>query len=248
MTTEPKNLKTLQYSDFQKRNEEAAMWSEDSVLQSLIKADAPLILDVGAYTGTSAIRFRKLFPKSRIRCFEPNPEAYSELELTRIRLGGDIQLFKSAVSDVDGEVKFIVQGINPGLSGLAKRNLQSNDSIALTENPDSAKQHLNLKELAVTCTRLDSIDSFKSVDVDLLKVDVQSCESQVLAGAQDILRRTSVVLVEVSFYDLYINRSSFLSVEQFTAPAGLRLWAITTHSRNPMNGRTDWVNVIYSRN
>jgi hypothetical protein len=70
----------------------------------------------------------------------------------------------------------------------------------------------------------------------------------VLAGAQDILQRTAVVLVEVSFYDLYVNRSSFLSVEQFTAPAGLRLWAITTHSRNPMNGRTDWVNVIYSRN
>jgi FkbM family methyltransferase len=248
LTTQPRNLKTQHYSDFQQRNEEASSWSEDSVLRSLVKADTPLILDVGAYTGTSAIRFRELFPNSRLRCFEPNPEAYSELELTQARLGGDFQLFRSAVGDIDGEVKFVVQGVNPGMSGLAKRNLLSNDSIALSEDRESAQQHLNLQELAVSCVRLDSVDSLKSEEVDLLKIDVQSCESQVLAGAQNILQRTAVVLVEVSFYDLYVNRSSFLSVEQFTAPAGLRLWAITTHSRNPMNGRTDWVNVIYSRN
>ena len=248
MTVEPRNLKTQTYSDFQQRNQEAEAWSEDSVLKSLVTAEAPLILDVGAYTGTSAVRFRGLFPKSRIRCFEPNPEAYAELERTSTRLGGDIQLYESAVGEIDGEVKFNVQGINPGMSGLAKRNLRSNDSIALSENRDDAVQHLNLQELAVKCTRLDSIDSLKLADIDLLKIDVQSCEAQVLAGAQNTLKRTSVVLVEVSFYDLYVNRSSFYSVEQFTAPAGLRLWAITTHSRNPMNGRTDWVNVIYSRN
>jgi len=248
LTTEPKNLKTQSYSDFRQRNEEAEAWSEDKVLASLIRLESPLIVDVGAYTGTSAIRFRELFPKSRIRCFEPNPEAYAELQLTQSRLGGDIEIFDCAVGEIDGEVRFNVQGINPGMSGLAKRNLDSNDSIALTENRGSAAQHLNLQELAVKCTRLDSISWLESESVDLLKIDVQSCESQVLAGAQNVLKRTSVVLVEVSFYDLYVNRSSFLSVEQFTAPAGLRLWAITTHSRNPMNGRTDWVNVIYSRN
>jgi FkbM family methyltransferase len=248
LTSEPRNLKTQIYSNFRQRNEEAEAWSEDRVLKSLVPTDAPFILDVGAYTGTSAIRFRELFPKSRIRCFEPNPEAYAELQRTRSRLGGDMEIFELAVGDIDGDVTFNVQGINPGLSGLAKRNLDSNDSIALTENRDSAIQHLNLQELAVKCTRLDSIGSLKPENIDLLKIDVQSCESQVLAGAQDVLKRTAVVLVEVSFYDLYVNRSSFLSVEQFTAPAGLRLWAITTHSRNPMNGRTDWVNVIYSRN
>jgi FkbM family methyltransferase len=248
LTIEPKNLKTHTYSDYRQRNEDAEVWSEDKVLRSLLPLDAPLILDVGAYTGTSAIRFRELFPKSRIRCFEPNPEAFAELERTRLRLAGDIEIYELAVGDIDGEARFNVQGVNPGLSGLAKRNPQSNDSIALTENRKSAAQYLNLQEIAVKCTRLDSVSWLKSESVDLLKVDVQSCEAQVLGGAQDVLKRTSVVLVEVSFYDLYVNRSSFLSVELFTAPAGLRLWAITTHSRNPMNGRTDWVNVIYSRN
>ena len=248
MVALPKNLKTQAYSDFLQRNKEAELWSENEVLRYLIATESPLIVDVGAYTGNSAMRFRELFPGSRLLCFEPNPEAFDELEHTQSKLGGDMQIFKSAVCDVDGMVQFVVQGVNPGMSGLSRRNLEASDSIDLAENLESAKQHLNLQELSVPSVRLDSIESLRAVEVDLLKIDVQTCESQVLAGAQDVLRRTSVVLVEVSFYDLYVNRSSFLSVEQFTAPAGLRLWAITTHSRNPMNGRTDWVNVIYSRN
>jgi FkbM family methyltransferase len=248
LTTEPRNLKSQIYSSFHQRNQEAAAWTEDAVLKSLVVADAPVIVDVGAYTGTSAVRFRELFPKSRLLCFEPNPEAFEELERTGARLGGDIKLFKSAVSDIDGELKFILQGVNPGLSGLSLRNPHSLDSIAFAEDPESAKRQINLKELNVSSTQLDSIEMLGSVNVDLLKIDVQSCESLVLSGAQRLLRRTSVVMVEISFYDFYVNKSSFFSVEQFTEPAGLRLWAITTHSRNPMNGRTDWANVIYSRN
>ena len=72
-------------------------------------------------------------------------------------------------------------------------------------------------------------------------------ESKVLAGATELLRRTVALLVEVSFYDMYENRSSFRAIEEFTAPSGLALWAITDHSRNPMNGRTDWVNAVYTR-
>lgn len=218
------------------------------MLRSLVHSAKPFIVDVGAYTGTSAVRFRELFPKSRLLCFEPNPEAYAELELTRKRLGGDIEICQSAVSDSDGEVMFTTQGVNPGMSGLSRRNLQSNDSIALHDHRESAEQHLNLREFSVKSVRLDSVTSLMSGDVDLLKIDVQSHESQVLSGASRLLERTAVVLIEVSFYDLYVNRSSFRAVEHFTEPAGLRLWAITTHSRNPMNGRTDWVNAIYTRN
>ena len=248
MKPEPKNLKTQQYSDFVQRNREAEKWNEDAVLKSLVLSAEPFIVDVGAYTGTSAVRFRELFPKSRLMCFEPNPEAFAELELTRERLGGDIEICRSAVNDLDGEAMFTAQGVNPGMSGLSRRNLRSNDSIALREHRESAEQQLNLREFSVKSVRLDSVASLMRGDVDLLKIDVQSHESQVLSGAPRLLKRTSVVLIEISFYDLYVNRSSFRAVEHFTEPAGLRLWAITTHSRNPMNGRTDWVNAIYTRN
>lgn len=248
MTIEPRNLKTPIYENFTERNRKAEEWSEDRVIASLIQSARPMILDIGAYTGTSAIRFRNLFPQSRLVCFEPNPAARAELEATTAQLGGDIRVSDVAISDTDGTTKFIVQGINPGLSGLVRRNLQSRDSIALSQGGNVDTSQINLLEIEVRTSRLDSIDYLKTERVDLMKIDVQSCEAKVLRGAQGVLARTEVMIVEVSFYDLYENQSSFRAIEGFTEPAGLKLWAITTHSRNPMNGRTDWVNVVYSRN
>lgn len=247
MTIEPKNLKTQNYSDFLERNRDAERWSEDAVLLSLVKSQTPLILDVGAYTGTSAIRFRRMFPECRLVCFEPNPAARYELLSTKDKLGGDFQVFDWAISNEDGSATFVVQGINPGMSGLSRRNVNSQDSIALATDGSDSRAHLNVEEFTVATRRLDSIEMISNQRIDLLKIDVQSCESKVLEGAVQLLRRTEVVVVEVSFYDMYETRSSFLSVERSMEPAGLGLWAITTHSRNPMNGRTDWVNVVYSR-
>ena len=247
MTVVPKNLKTQSYDDFAQRNRDAETWSEDRVLMSLVKSQAPLIVDVGAYMGSSAVRFRKLFPDARLVCFEPNPAARDELERTCHELGGDIKVSDSAVSDADGSARFFVQGINPGLSGLARRSLNSKDSIAIAKGDGTDFGQINLKEIEVRTARLDSMELLDSEDVDLLKIDVQSCEAKVLRGAPKLLKRTNVVIIEVSFYDFYENMSSFSAIEEFTEPAGLRLWAITTHSRNPMNGRTDWVNVVYSR-
>lgn len=247
MEHQPRSLKTEAYASFRDRNREAESWGEDTVLRSLVPASKPFIVDVGAYTGTSAVRFRNLFPEARLVCFEPNPEAYSELLITKSALGGDFTVFDKAVSDNDGHATFFVQGVNPGMSGLSKRSLDSKDSIALVHDAPGGREQINIRQFTVETVKLDSVDLLRDQRVDLLKIDVQSMESKVLAGATELLRRTTVLLVEVSFYDMYENRSSFQAIEEFTAPSGLELWAITDHSRNPMNGRTDWVNAVYSR-
>ena len=47
------------------------------------------------------------------------------------------------------------------------------------------------------------------------------------------------------FYDFYERSLSFSDIENFLAPAGFKLYDISHISKNPMNGRTDWVDVIY---
>ena len=47
------------------------------------------------------------------------------------------------------------------------------------------------------------------------------------------------------FYDYYERSLSFFDIERFLIPAGFRLYDINHISKNPMNGRTDWVDVIY---
>jgi hypothetical protein len=53
------------------------------------------------------------------------------------------------------------------------------------------------------------------------------------------------VLTELMFYDYYERSLSFSDIEKYLLPAGFTLYDINHISKNPMNGRTDWVDVIY---
>ena len=88
-----------------------------------------------------------------------------------------------------------------------------------------------------------SVNKIKSIN--LLKIDTQGYEPEVLAGLGNFLSNVDVVISELMFYDFYERTLSFSDIEQYLIPAGFRLYDISHISKNPMNGRTDWVDVIY---
>jgi hypothetical protein len=47
------------------------------------------------------------------------------------------------------------------------------------------------------------------------------------------------------FYDFSESSLSFSDIEKYLLPAGFKLYDISHISKNPMNGRTDWVDMIY---
>ena len=107
------------------------------------------------------------------------------------------------------------------------------------------EQRLN-RERSVTVARLDEYMETVGIErVSLLKIDTQGFEPEVLEGLGDRLSDVNVVLTELMFYDYYERSLSFSDIERWLLPAGLRLYDINHISRNPMNGRTDWVDVIY---
>ena len=81
--------------------------------------------------------------------------------------------------------------------------------------------------------------------MDLLKIDTQGYEPEVLEDLGKKLADVGVVLTELMFYDYYMRSLSFSDIERFLLPAGFRLFDISHIAKNPMNGRTDWVDVIY---
>ena len=81
--------------------------------------------------------------------------------------------------------------------------------------------------------------------LDVLKIDTQGYEPQVLSGLGQMLQKIDVVISELIFYDYYDKKLSFSDLEKFLLPAGFSLYDISHISKNPMNGRTDWVDVIY---
>ncbi len=82
-------------------------------------------------------------------------------------------------------------------------------------------------------------------NIDLLKIDTQGHEPEMLEGLGDKLQNTNVVLTELMFFDYYERSLSFSDLEKFLLPAGFKFFDISHISKNPMNGRTDWVDLIY---
>ena len=78
-----------------------------------------------------------------------------------------------------------------------------------------------------------------------MKIDTQGYEPEVIEGFGIDISKVDVVITELMFYDYYERSLSFFDIERFLIPAGFRLYDINHIAKNPMNGRTDWVDVIY---
>lgn len=224
-------------------------YSRSRLIASLIPSSeaSPVIFDVGAHTGESIVYLRGLFPSARIHSFEPDPASFEAL---RAHADARTHCHNLALSDVNGSAAFFRNGISH-TNSLYRINMDSEDSIYLTKvraREQSLEPERFNQQIDVATCRLDDFCAQHALErIDLLKIDVQGAEARVLAGAGAQLGKVANVILEVSFYDYYEHQSSFLEVEQFLAPHGLRLYSISEISNNPMNGRTDWAEVLYRK-
>ena len=241
------------YPTNQERTEEYfKKFNREKTLKHLINKQELNVIDVGANVGQTLKEFKQWWPKSIIHCFEPQEECWELLSKSAENFQHkDVYINKTAVGNEAGkELVFYSHNVSSGVSGFNKVNLNSNDSIRLKEvqNQNSLNayaQTLN-HERRIKTIRLDDYIVEKGVKhIDLLKIDTQGFEPEVLEGVGDQLRNVDVVLTELMFYDYYERSLSFLDIEQFLIPAGFRLYDINHISKNPMNGRTDWVDIIY---
>jgi FkbM family methyltransferase len=231
-------------------------FDRNKVLQLLVKKQDPLILDVGANNGSSSIQFKKMWQDATIHCFEPQESCWDELDLLAEKYNNNIFINKYALGDREEKKVFYTHDINTGVSGFNKINRNSKDSIDLNmlkeRNQESLNEHLdtlNREQFVETKTLAKYIeDHIDSSSVDLLKIDTQGYEPQVLNGLGDYLSQVSVIVTELMFYDYYECQLSFYDIEKYLIPAGFRLYDISHIVKNPMNGRTDWVDVIYVNN
>ena len=248
-------------SNYKRTEEYMVNFTREKVLKILVDNDSPLIIDVGANMGQSIEEFFSLWPNSRVIAFEPQSECVKHIQTIKQNLNyQNLEIIESAVGSEDKpegltffshNIESGITGHTSGLSGFNKFNLNSKDSINIQKMDPSSKEHADYTsrlnfERKVPCLRLDSFLSKKNLKtIDLLKIDTQGFEPEVLAGAGDYLKSTKVVLTELMFYDLYERKLTFSDIEKYLLPAGFELFDISHISKNPANGRTDWVDLIY---
>lgn len=212
------------------------------------KSINPILFDVGAHVGESVNYLKRLFPSGQIYSFEPDPASFNQL-VANTSTHQNVQCFNLALAAKNGQTKFYRNRIDH-TNSLLPVNLNSHDSIYLEKvrrGEEQLEEERFNQPLTVETAKLDDFCAKQRLSrIDLLKLDVQGAEVFVLEGGKTMLNNIGVVVLEVSFFDYYEKSTSFFEIESFLKPLGFRLYAITEISNNPMNGRTDWVEAVYT--
>ena len=248
----------IKSTNIERTAEYLAKFNRETVLKYLIKENAPIIFDIGANDGLSLEEFKTWWRNSIVHCFEPQEECLDILiKRSKSYKKSSVIINRTAVGEkAEENVDFYSHDINTGLSGFNKVNTDSIDSVYLNElkatNSDTKlNQYLNKlnRERLVDIIRLDDyMHKFEIDRINLLKIDTQGYEPEVLSGLGKRLGDVDVIVTELMFYDYYNRRLSFTDIENYLIPAGFQLYDISHIAKNPMNGRTDWVDVIYVNN
>ncbi len=154
--------------------------------------DFATVVDVGAHHGQFALLARELFPRSRIFCVEPLPEAVHRL---RSVVGDDdrISVLATAVAAAAGRRQLHV----------SRKTDSSSLLPILKPYVDAFPGTEEAKVLDVEVKTLDSVLPERARRPCLLKVDAQGGELDVLRGAKAVLADVDVAYVECSFVEFY---------------------------------------------
>jgi FkbM family methyltransferase len=232
--------------EFEKRNKEFDLkFSREIIIKKSVQSDKPIIFDIGAHHGESIDYLTSIFPVAEIFSFEPDPESFNILSKKNLN---NAKIYNLALTDKTGVSNFYRNKITH-TNSLYRVNLKSKDSIKFSQKSEDDKgeyeQDFNTSIEVLTMT-LDQFTKEHSIDnIDLIKIDVQGAEESVLSGGKDSINNASAIIIEVSFYDYYEKSTSFIDIERYLIPLGFKIFGILDISRNPMNGRTDWVEVLY---
>jgi len=155
----------------------------------------PTIFDVGANVGDMTKLFRRIWPNSRIICFEPNPAAYRRLDEETFDME-NVQVHGCGLSEEPGVAKLHFAGGPDESASLHRRDL----SYAGVE----LHPHIVTVEIRALSEYLGG------GEVDLLKLDAEGHELAILRGAGFLLRPDWVKRIAFEFNSCNLDSRTFL--------------------------------------
>jgi FkbM family methyltransferase len=203
----------------------------------LLGGKVDVILDVGAYTGQMALKYRKIFPDAIICCFEPHPEIFkvlSEIESKRTFV------YNLAVSDKEDMVNFQVN------RDCATNSLLT-PSKEISKWADNADAVIPTDTIRVKTVTIDNFCKERSIGhIDILKMDIQGGEMMALRGAKRMLssRQVDLIYTELLFVPLYQGQASFEAICEYLSVWGYNLFNLYNFALDRL-GRLKWCDGVF---
>lgn len=161
---------------------------EPEIRELVIKSVQPgsVAVDVGAHIGYYSLLFSRLVgPAGHVYSFEPVPSNFSFLtENLRMNNCANVEAVNRAVLDGQRQIRIDAPKDDPLPIGVSFANPKNEGSIT------------------VETVSLDDYLLPRTAKVDFLKVDAESAEEMVLAGARTLIQRDHPrILIEVHHFD-----------------------------------------------
>ncbi|MGA2030499.1 MAG: FkbM family methyltransferase [Verrucomicrobiota bacterium] len=146
--------------------------------------DMPIktVFDVGANVGKMSRLYRRIFPEAMIYSIEPVPACYEILSSWAETQNGQVKTFNLAMGQESGQTCMWWNQVHLGGSSLVKSRFQSKNG---------AEIQIQIETLDRLAAKLDLRDEI------LVKIDTEGYDLEVIRGGSELLRRASVVIVEI---------------------------------------------------
>jgi len=158
-----------------------------------------LILDIGANTGQFAETIAKVLPNARLISFEPISSCYDKL-CERMSWNPRFKAYELALWDSTQELEFNANEWSPSSSALELAPLHKQLYPFAVQTKKEMVRSMRLDDL---------LEEIKFSGRTLIKMDVQGAESKVIQGGREAFMKSSAVMVEVSFWELYRGQALF---------------------------------------
>ncbi len=216
----------------------------DQFLKELITNKNPMIFDVGANDGRSIKKFKKFFPESIIHAFEPDKEAFKILSEN---YNGDkyINLNFFGIGDKNEKQEFFSYR-DTGKSSFNKIALnskflkyKSRVHKVTPENFLKDKYKCEIKTIENYCYE-------KNINkIDFLKIDTQGYEVNTLTGAENLLKKNNIDIIqlELIFSSIYNQITNIYDIEKQLIPHGYKLFGTSNYGNlySDFNWQCDFI-------
>lgn len=198
-----------------------------------------LIIDVGANLGQFAREMRGKFPAAHIVSFEPNPQAFAELDAWA-KADGNARAINCAIGEAEGILE-----MNVHVDHTPSSSLLSTSEREMSLFPQTKRQ----ERVSVQVRRLDDVLAEHAITVGpsaFLKFDVQGFEEKAMRGAPKTMAAIGAMLTEVLLENLYEGQADFLNLALLARDAGLR-YAGNLEQVVGDDGQVMWLDALFLR-